>query len=81
MKEEWNVTVSPVCAKGEKRYAYVSFSDGQRTAEGIIPDCKIVSNHGFTKEEAEQLEEYMKSDLGRLKKMAAGIRMLDAFMK
>lgn len=81
MKDELNVSVSSICAKDGKKYAYVSFTDGERVAEGMIPDCKIVSNKGFTQAEAEQLEEYMRSDLSRLKRMAAEIRVLDAFMK
>lgn len=81
MKEEWKVTVSPVCTKDGKQYAYVSFSDGMSTAEGRIPDCKIISNKGFGEAEVLQLEQYMKRDLGRLKKTAANIRVLDAFMK
>ena len=81
MKDELSMTVSPVCAKDGKKYAYVSFTDGERIAEGIIPDCKIMSNKGFSREELEQLEAYMKSELPKLKRMAAEIRVLDAFMK
>lgn len=33
MKDEFKMTVSLVCAKDGKRYAFVSFSDGTRTAE------------------------------------------------
>lgn len=78
---EMNMLVSPVCVKDGKQYAFVSFSDGKRSAEGKIPECKIVSSFGFDQEEVEQLENYMKRELTKLKKMAAGIRMIDAFMK
>lgn len=81
MKDELMMSVSPICAKDGKKYAFVSFTDGERTAEGKIPDCKIVSNKGFTQSEAEQLEQYMQSELPKLKRMAAEIRILDAFMK
>ncbi|MBQ7924769.1 MAG: hypothetical protein IJ335_00560 [Lachnospiraceae bacterium] len=81
MEKSMNMTVSPVCSKDGKQYAFVSFTDGPRTAEGRIPECKILSAKGFTPEEIEQLENYMKRELTRLKKMAAGIRILDAFMK
>ena len=49
-------------------------------AEGKIPDCKIISNKGFTEEEALQLEEYMGMELMRLKNMAASVRVMDAFL-
>lgn len=81
MNNEMNMLVSPVCAKDGKQYAFVSFSDEKRSAEGKIPDCKIVSSYGFTEEEVEQLEDYMRRELTQLKKMASGIRLLDAFMK
>lgn len=81
MNEELNMSISPVCLKDGKRYAFVSFSDGKRTAEGKIPECKIVSNDGFSQEEVLQLEAYLQRELPTLKRMAAQIRPLDAFMK
>lgn len=81
MKQEINMSVSPVCAKDGMRYAFVSFADGERLAEGKIPDCKIVYNKGFSQSEVEELEVYMHMELAKLKRMAAGIRVIDAFMK
>lgn len=81
MNAEINMTVSPVCAKDGKKYAFVSFTDGERFADGKIPDCKIILNKGFNQEEVKQLEEYMKSELATLKRMAAGIHVMDAFLK
>lgn len=81
MKKEINMTVSPICSKDGKKYAFVAFMDGNRSAEGKIPDCKILSNAGFTKSEVEQLEAYMRNRLEELKRMAAGIRIIDALMK
>ena len=77
---EMNMSVSAVCMKDGEKYAFVSFNDGKRFAEGKIPDCKIVSNKGFTQEEVGMLEIYMRSELRQLKKMAAGVRLIDAFM-
>ena len=81
MSTDMNMSVSPICVKDGERFAYVSFQEGERLAEGKIPDCKIVSNKGFTAEEVAQLEEYMILELKNLKKMAAGINVLDAFLK
>ena len=81
MNQELNMTVSPVCVKDGEKCAYVSFSDGTRFAEGRIPDCKIISNKGFSQEEAEQLENYMSMELAMLKRTAAGIRLIDIFTK
>ena len=81
MSDGVNMSVSPICSKDGKKYAFVSFVDGKRNAEGKIPDCKIISNTGFSAEEVEQLEAYMQRELPKLKEMAAGIRVLDAFMR
>ena len=81
MQEELNMSVSPICVKDGNRYAFVNFTDGTRSAEGKIPDCKIISNKGFSEEEVKKLEEYMQKELPHLKQMAAGINVLGAFMK
>ena len=51
MNDELKMSVSPICVKDGNRYAFVNFADGKRTAEGKIPDCKIISNKGFSDEE------------------------------
>lgn len=81
MEHNIQMSVSPICAKNGVKYAYVSFADGDRQAEGKIPECKIFSNQGFTAEEVQELEHYMKVDICELKRIAAGIHLLDAFMK
>ena len=81
MNQDLNMSVSPICQKDGVRYAFVSFTDGERTAEGKIPECKIISNKGFSEDEVAQLESYMQGELPKLKRMAAGINVLDAFLK
>lgn len=79
---ELSMSVSPIChtESGEK-YAYVSFTDGKRSAEGRIPDCRIDKNDGFAAIEIAQLEAYMRDNLRQLKTMAAGVNPLKALMK
>lgn len=81
MKETINMSVSQVFAKNGERYAFVSFTDGDKNAEGKIPECRILSNRGFGKEEIGQLEAYMERELARLKRMAAGVNAMRAFME
>lgn len=80
MSDELKMSVSPICAKDGKKYAFVSFTDGKRTAEGKIPDCKITASDGFGRDEVVQLEDYMSRELPQLKKMAAGINIMKSFM-
>ncbi len=80
MDNSVNVNVSGVFQKNGKLIAYVSFTDGKRSAEGIIPDCEITRNDGFNETEKGQLEQYMKDDLENLKKMASKVNVVTAFM-
>ncbi len=79
-KGELNMSVSAICQndKGDK-YAFVTFTDGVRSAEGRIPECKIINNSGFAVIEVQELEKYMQDHLKELKKMAAGIDIFSAF--
>lgn len=79
-RDSVSMSVSPICMKDGKRVAYVEFLDGDRKAEGEIPECRITSYKGFSENEAAALEDYMKRELPKLKKMAAGINVLDALM-
>lgn len=81
MNEELNMSVSPVCVKGGKKYAYIRFSDNVRSAEGMIPDCKIISSNGFLESEVVQLEAYMEKHLPELKKIAAKQNAFNAMKK
>lgn len=76
-----DMSVSPICEKEGQKYAFVTFSDGKRIAEGRIPECKLISGEGFSEEEKQALEDYMRSQLTTLKKMAAGVNVFSAFLK
>ena len=80
-KDEFTMSISPICVKDGKKLAYVSFTDGKRSAEAKIPECVVTSAVGLNRAEVRMLEEYMKQELPRLKSMAAGIRLVDAFLK
>ncbi len=76
-----NMQVSGVCSRGDEKVAYVLFEEETRSAEGVIPECKIVRNKGFSDEEVSRLEEYMRENLGMLKRHAVGINPITALMK
>ena len=77
---ELNMEVSGICRKDGNKVAYVSFSDAKRHAEGIIPDCRILSQSGFDESEIGQLELFMKMNLANLKRKAALINPVRAMM-
>ena len=80
--EEMTMTVSPICkTKDGFRQAFVRFENADASAEGTIPDCRIIKSTGFTEEETEQLELYMRMNLGELKRQAASTSVFKALMK
>ena len=77
---ELNMSVSAICKNGQgEKYAFVTFTDGVRNAEGRIPECNILSNDGFAEIEVKELERYMADHLSELKRMAAGVDIFAAF--
>ena len=82
MSDTLNMSVSSIVRdKNGEKMAYVFFSEEGRSAEGVIPACRIKSSTGFSDEEIEGLENYMRENLSMIKTMAAGVRLIDAFMK
>ncbi len=78
--EELTMQVSGICRKDGRKFAFVTFSDGKRTAEGVIPDCKIQNQTGFDESEISQLELFMKMNLDKLKRKAASVDPIRAMM-
>ncbi|MCQ2518910.1 MAG: hypothetical protein MJ107_00120 [Lachnospiraceae bacterium] len=76
-----NMIISGVSEKDGKKIAYVSFEEGERIAEAIIPDCKILSNKGFSADEADMLEAYLRENLASIKREAAAVNPIRAMMK
>ena len=81
MRDTMTMRVSSIVKKDGKKLAYVIFEDIDRSAEGVIPVCKIMKSEGFTDEEIGLLEQYMKDNLEILKNMAADLNLLDALRK
>ena len=81
MKDAFNMSVSPVFSKDGKNYAFVTFDDGVRNAEGKIPECTILSSKGFSEKEITQLEDYMRREFTNLKKMASSVSVWRGLMK
>ena len=79
MNEEMTMSVSPICLKDNKRYAFVRFMDGKKACEWMIPDAKLSMNRGFSKDEISALKLYVSTNMRELKRMAAGINLFEAF--
>lgn len=75
-----NLDISGVVEKDGKKIAHIRFTRGEDVAEGYIPDCVFTKVKGFTDEETEQLTDYLRANLTDLKRRAAAINPLNAFM-
>lgn len=76
-----NLLISGISEKDGRKIAYVSFRDGSRLAEAIVPDCKVVRNQGFDEDEVNQLERYLQENLEMIRTEAAGINPIKAMMR
>ena len=81
MNSTMKINVSPVTRRDDRRVAYVLFSDGDSTAEFIIPGGKLVSSKGFDEKELAELKEYVDNEQDSLFSVAKEINPMRSFMK
>lgn len=81
MNENIKMSVSSIVSKDNKKKIYVQFVEGDKIAEGVLPDKKIVYNKGFSEDEIVVLETYIKSEEKAIVEMAKGINPIKAIMK
>ncbi len=79
--DELKMTVSGIVPKDGRQSIYVVFEDGNRKAEGCVPDCVITSQSGFREEEIKMLEQYMKREQDTIRELAKQISPFKAIMK
>ena len=81
MSDALNMTISGIVPKDGRKHIYVVFEDGKRKAEGVIPDCVITANKGFSEEEVKMLEFYLKHNQDEIRARAKEINAIKALMK
>lgn len=81
MSEELKMTISGIVPKDGRKSVYVAFEDGEKKAEGYVPDCVITKNIGFEEDEIKMLELYMKQNQDMIREHAKLINPIKALMK
>lgn len=81
MDDKLNMSVSSIVEKNGSKQIYIVFEDDKRSAEGRLPDGKIIRNSGFTEEEVAALEFYITANCDEITDMAKHINVMDAFLK
>ena len=74
------VMISGIIRKADEKRVCVLFSDDNRMAEGVVPACKIISNTGFSKEEVEGLEKYLRENQTDIWDEAVKVNPLRGFL-
>ena len=81
MNSEMKMNVSPVTRLGDKRVAYVLFTDKSANAEFIIPGGELISNKGFNEKELAEMKEYLEGEQDHLFQVAKELNPMRSFMR
>ena len=81
MSEELKMTISGIVPREGRKSVYVVFEDGDRKAEGYVPDCIITKNEGFEEDEIKMLELYLKQNQDMIREHAKLINPIKELMK
>jgi len=60
--EEMKMTYTSVLTKDNKPLISLCFERGRDICEGVVPECRIVKNDGFSIEEIDALEQYLRAN-------------------
>ena len=74
------MSVSCVTRTKDSKAVYVMFQDGDKNAEIALPECRLVSNKGFSDEEISQLMDYAANEKDSIFELAKGINPMKAFL-
>lgn len=80
MNSEVRMSVSSMTRNEDQKGVYVLFTDNDKTAEFVVPECKIICNKGFDEEELKQLSDYVKNEQDYIFSLAKTVNPLRAFM-
>lgn len=80
MNSEVKMSVSSMTRSGDKKGVYVLFTDENKSAEFVVPGCKIISNKGFNEEELKQLTDYVTNEQDYIFSLAKKVNPMRAFM-
>lgn len=71
--DEVKMIISCVVVKENRKIVRVSFMRGTDYAEGVLPEGMIEKARGFTEDEVQKLENYLRANRQEILKQAKGI--------
>lgn len=80
MNNEIRMSVSSMTRNDDKKGVYVLFTDGDKSAEFVLPGAKILSKKGFTDDELKDLTAYVNNQADEIYEIAKKVDPMKAFM-
>lgn len=80
MNSEVKMSVSSMMRNDDKKGVYVLFTDKDKSAEFVVPGCKVISNKGFTADELKQLRDYIDNEQDYIFSLSKTVNPMKAFM-
>ena len=80
MNSEIKMNVSSLIRKDGDKAIYVMFTDGDKEAEFVVPECRLLNNKGFADEEIRSLTDYIKNEQDYIYSIAKKVNPMKAFM-
>lgn len=80
MNETVNMSVSSMTRHGDDKIVYILFTDGDKTAEFTLPECKMLGNRGFLEEEINNLKDYLVNEREYIFSIAGKVDPMKAFL-
>jgi len=80
MNKEIKMSVSSFIRKEGDKAVYVMFYDGDKNAEFVLPECKLLKNNGFEEQDIEQLKKYIDHEKDTIFSMAKDVNPIKGFM-
>ncbi len=78
--KQMNMLVSGLVGSGERKRICVYFSDKDKYAEGSIPECRITSSKGFSKDEVKEIEDYLRENRDHIIEEAKKVNPMKSFL-
>ncbi len=80
MNSEVKMSVSSMMRNDDKKGVYVLFTDKDKSAEFVVPGCKVISNKGFSADELKQLRDYIDNEQDYIFSLSKTVNPMKAFM-
>ena len=80
MNETVKMSVSSMTRHGDEKAIYVLFTDEEKSAEFVVPGCKLIENKGFADDEIKQLRDYVENEQDYIYNISKDVDPLKAFL-